>query len=62
MMVCELILRGSIMKISNNKIELTEEEDENFKLQLKKGVLYQLYKEKLLTNEQLKQALKSLED
>jgi len=50
------------MIISNNKIELTEEEEDNFKQQLKKGILYQLHKEKLLTNEQLKQAIKSLED
>ncbi|WP_010249648.1 hypothetical protein [Acetivibrio cellulolyticus] len=50
------------MIISNNKIELTEEEKDNFKRQLKKGILYQLHKEKLLTNEQLKQVINSLEN
>lgn len=49
------------MVIKDNKIELTSEENEAFILQFKKGVMYQLYSEKLLTNEQLKQVLKSMD-
>jgi hypothetical protein len=48
------------MIIRNKKIELTQEESENFKYQFKKGIICQLYKEKLLTSEQLKQVLKSI--
>ena len=48
------------MNIYNKKIELTEEENKTFVLQFKKGVIYQLHKEKLLSNEQLKQVLISL--
>lgn len=48
------------MPIINNKIELTPEEKKNFVHELKKGILFQLHNEKLLTCEQINQILKSI--
>jgi hypothetical protein len=48
------------MTIRNNKIELTAEENKIFIRQFKSGIIHQLYNEKLLTNDQLNQVLKSI--
>lgn len=48
------------MTYKNNKIELTDEENKIFVNQFKKGILHQLYKEKLLTSMQLNQLLKTI--
>lgn len=47
------------MKVKNNKIYLTDKENEVFVKQFKRSIFIQLHKENLLTTEQLNQALKS---
>lgn len=49
------------MKIVSKKIKLTQDEKVAFERQYKLGVLCQLHKEKLLTQEQLEQLLNALE-
>ena len=49
------------MKIVDNKIELTKEEDRNFIKQMKIGILKQLHKEEYISSEQLKLILNSYE-
>lgn len=48
------------MTNQNKKIQLTLQEKEKFLQQFKSGVMHQLYREKLITNEQLNQVLKSI--
>jgi hypothetical protein len=48
------------MTIENNRIELSDKEKQIFTKQFKCGVLNQLYKEKLLTRDQLNQVLKAV--
>lgn len=48
------------MMYQRDNINLTDEENKNFINCFKKGVLLQLYKDNLLTNEQLNQILKSI--
>jgi hypothetical protein len=48
------------MTIINNRIELNENENEKFIKVFKCGIARQLYREKLLTSEQLDQILKSI--
>jgi len=48
------------MTIENNKIELSAEEKQIFIKQFKCGILMQLHNEKLLTNAQLNQVLKAV--
>ena len=50
------------MVLNKNKIELSDTEKQAFIKQFKKGVFCQLHKEKLLNDEQLNQALKSLDN
>jgi hypothetical protein len=45
------------MRIINNIIELTEDEQKAFNKQFKIGIIHQLYKENLLTSEQLNEVL-----
>lgn len=48
------------MKIKNKKIELTEEENKLFIRQFKMGIVHQLHKDKLLSNKQLNEVIKSI--
>lgn len=48
------------MEVKDKKIILSKEENKMFIKQFKIGVINQLYKEKLLTNEQLNEILKSI--
>jgi hypothetical protein len=49
------------MQIEENKIKLTQNENELFSKQLKLAIISQLFNEKMLTNEQLGQILTSLD-
>ncbi len=48
------------MTLKNNRIELSAADNEKFIRQFKSGIIRQLYREKLLTYEQLDKVLKSI--
>lgn len=48
------------MTIKNNRIELTPDENKIFIHLFKNGIIHQFYLEKLLTNEQVNQVLRSI--
>ncbi|TYQ14653.1 UNVERIFIED_CONTAM: hypothetical protein Cloal_1013 [Acetivibrio alkalicellulosi] len=48
------------MRIINNTIELTEEEQKAFNKQFKIGIVHQLYKENLFSSEQLNEVLQDI--
>lgn len=50
------------MKLENGKIILNEEENKIFEKHLEIGIYHQLHKEKLLTDVQLNQLLKSIDE
>ncbi len=50
-----------MIKMENGKIVLPPEQQRQFEMMLKRGMLKQLHREKMLTDEQLTQALSYIE-